>query len=186
MRCLFCAASPISPPFAWLLSYCMDVSVGGVQAHCRLTIVYPHFLLSFSGALSTLDDILPSIISTDPFSSPKTVGRNKGTAILFSLLYYHLRCKSCVCVCACVRVLSYRLCYYWLIIHYVCSLDIAYAHLCVWEREWKSGDLMLSSTRVPTFTVAWRMSDWAERWVEMERNMVSVLQTKWFRLIITV
>ena len=102
---LLMCASPISPPpFAWLFTICMQVSVGEqarLYTNDSLSLL---FCCLSSGAPRgmTLFPLLPLRILS-PLR--KTVGRNKGTANpLFSLLYSYLCCKSCVCVCVCVCV----------------------------------------------------------------------------------
>lgn len=104
----------------------------------KLTVA--HFFF-FSMSLSD-DGTLPSFISTDPFSIPNPVGRNKGTAN--SVFPAELSSEQRKCVSVCVLPFVLDLC--WLFIHHACSINKITSSLNVvlWNKL-KSGDLTLSS-----------------------------------------
>lgn len=78
LKCQLCAACV---RFSHYCTICMIVDMlhasvtGFMQTNNSLNLLFVVFFWCFA-----LDDTLPSFISTDPFSSPKTLGRSKGTA----------------------------------------------------------------------------------------------------------
>lgn len=120
---------PLSP---CLPTICMIVNIvhGSVGWGCTGSLstnngLSPLFLLSFPGAQRgmTLSPLLsPRILP----SSRKTVGRNKGTATLLSFFspppLYLLH--TVTLTCAARAPAPERLCCHWLIIHYLCLLDV--------------------------------------------------------------
>lgn len=125
-----------APPAAIFPSICMIVNIvhGSVSWECTGSLstnngLSPLSLLSFPGAQRgmTLFPLLsPRILS----SSRKTVGRNKGTAtLIFFSPPYLLHTVTLTCAArAPARArrarLGERLCCHWLIIHYLCLLDV--------------------------------------------------------------
>lgn len=127
----------------------------------------PLFLLSFPGAQRgmTLFPLLsPRILS----SSRKTVGRNKGTAtLLFFSPPYLLHTVNLTCE-------SERLCCHWLIIHYLCLLDVCIcSSVCLGDTVRNRGtgsfpanertDLLLHEGWVIEERAQWR---WEEIWCD--------------------